>query len=77
VFVVFDELLEAPLDLFLHKGQPLFLQKSVTYRIPRVLVNDSVFVLPTSAFVVSDATAGPERAAKTVASAFEGLHALL
>jgi hypothetical protein len=72
VFVVSDELLEAPLDLFLHKGQPLFLQKPVSYRVSRDLGNDSVFVLPTSAFVVSDATADPEQAAKTVASAFDG-----
>jgi hypothetical protein len=70
VFVVSDDLLEAPLDLLYHKGQPLFLQRPVSYRVAQPLRHDSGFSSPISALVVSDVTADPERAAETVASNF-------
>ena len=72
VFVVSDGLLETPLDLLYHNGQPLFLQKPVSYRVTQPLLTkqDSGFSLPGSALVVSDASADPERAAAQVASNF-------
>lgn len=70
VFIVSDDLLEMPLDLLYHKGQPLFLQKPVSYRVTQPLGHVSGFSLPVSALVVSDVTADPERAAEKVASNF-------
>jgi hypothetical protein len=70
VFVVSDGLLETPLDLLYHNGQPLFLQKPVSYRVTQPTKQGSGFSLPGSALVVSDASADPERAAAQVASNF-------
>ncbi|MFM7640401.1 MAG: hypothetical protein ACKO45_02465 [Cyanobium sp.] len=70
IFVVTDGLLETPLDLLNHNGQPLFLQKPVSYRVRQPTKQGSRFSWPVSALVVSDASADPERAAATVVSNF-------
>jgi hypothetical protein len=71
VFVINDDLLETPIDLFYHKNQPLFLQVPVSYRLSSHIGNGSKFALPVTALIVSDATADPERAGKTVATIFD------
>jgi hypothetical protein len=72
VFVVNDELLETPIDLLYHKNQPLFLQLPVSYRLSSFSGNGSHFSMPASALVVSDPTADPEGAGKTIANLFDG-----
>ena len=75
VFVVPPTFLELPMDLLSYEGQPLFLQKTVSYRIASTQIHfkteEFQFSSLQSAFLVSDVTADPERAARSLADNFE------
>lgn len=74
VFVLPANLLELPIDLLSHEGQPLFLQKTVSYRIASTQTHfneqESQSFSLQSAFLVSDVTADPDQAVKNLAEKF-------
>lgn len=65
-FIVFDDLIRAPLDLLLYRGQYLFLQRRVCYQIDEGLVDDEPEVEIESALLLADLSADPERACAQV-----------
>jgi len=56
-----------PLDLLSYRGSPLFLNRSVSYRIGKTADEQCVFQWPWSGFILSDSSADPERACLAVA----------
>jgi hypothetical protein len=71
-FIVFEDLIHAPLDLLLHRGQYLFLQRTVCYQIDEGLVDDEPEVEIGSALLLADLSADPERACAQVAERIDG-----
>lgn len=70
-FIVFEDLIHAPLDLLLYRGQYLFLQRQVCYQIDEGYVDDEPEVEIESALLLADLSADPERACAQVAELVE------
>ncbi len=68
VITLQGEILETPFDLLDYRGKPLFLQKPVSYRIGWTSRTPVVPSKWGSAFVVSDASADPQRGCQSIAS---------
>ncbi len=66
-FIVYDDLIRAALDLLLHDGDYLFLQKPVCYQIDEGAGEDEARLTLESALLIADLTADPEEACKAVA----------
>jgi hypothetical protein len=65
--------LETPFDLLSYRGRPLFLQRSISYRIGPTRNAAVVLDKRWSAFVVSDVSADPERACRSVTDVLEAV----
>ena len=64
-------MLETPIDLLHHLGQPLFLQVAVSYRVAPLRTQDPPFKRPCTSLIISDITADPQEAAAKVAYRLE------